>query len=906
MRNINGQLAKQWKELDTQKSASIQTKIPIKYKDFCERISQLLAAFSKDIYGTANDQRYRNIVDLIIERATTIAKENYKDLVDESLADIKTDIQNILDAKYGDVLTSSDELFQELLDEIETVISNLVSSYKDDIKTQITELFDSYYEKIENISSEHIEDINNATEAIKDQLNQKAEQELEEPEKTKTIEDSKQDAELNGLRQSFNSYISDIFDGANGIISKLSQLNLAYSNTKIFSEQLNVHISNILNIFSQTTYSTTVQPISNLEKINDSLSKLQKTNKQKKQDKQFAEDVISNKSALQYINKVLSNIQNLVFEAIEPVLDRTVLLFSKFLAKVLVMILVPFCALLLKPLLTFIIDPILAFLAPLIKKTLELIGSIIDFVKDVIVDVIGPLIQFVLKTIGPPLKIFLDAVVDGLILILDTISPQIAEFMKTQIDLVCTMFKTLKNFIDGLGFRMRELGATIADLILLVASKLIKVFEGFASHTAEIGVKIGQLIVQVFEIIHQFFLGIGDNAEKLGEEIGNFCETVLSLFLNMFQGIEDRTEQIGKDIANLLFQFKLFLADIMTALTSITDKIGKIIGSIVNFFKGIGSQAEKIGELQGLYMVEEQEIKRIMLEQMAAKAQFVGNYLSKNAVQQFRTIQNYITQIRDLCGDDVSQDVSSEFNLMLSAAEQLKQLKDKLYDLIPYKLEWEYGDYIDGGFGTGGIIKHMNERLSETNDIRTILWKAMDKNRGYNNDMFFLTLDLTKWIADFITQRHLESRIDNIMKIVSQGIAKLKTLKADYEHIRNLADNNTKLELSDASIQSPNLKQINLEAQLENNNKKTQTFNEAEDQGQSSITSKIQKIFELFSNANREDQANDFRKKLEDSYNAITESIFEQINVPVYNNPININYSNLAIIENGNGGEIYG
>lgn len=904
MRNINGQLAKQWKELDTQKSASVQTKTPIKYKDFCERISQLLAAFSKDIYGTANDQRYRNIVDLIIERATTIVEESYADLIDESLDDIKTDIQNILDAKYKDSLTSSDELFQELLDEIETLISNLISSYKNNIKTQITELFDSYYEKIESTTSQHIEDIDNTTEAIEDHLDQK---EQEAPEKSETVKDSKQDTELNELRQSFNSYISDIFDGTNGIIAKLSQLNLTYSNTKLFSEQLDVHISNILNVFSQITYSTTVQPISNLEKINDSLSKLQKTNKQKKQDKQFAEDVISNKLVLKFINKILSNIQNLIFEAIQPVLDRTVLLFAKFLAKVLVLVVVPFCALILKPLLIFIIDPILAFLAPLIKKTLEIIGSIIDFVKDVIVDVIGPLIQFVLETIGPLLKIFLDSVVDGLILILNTIAPQIAKFMETQIELVCTIFKTLKNFIDGLGSKMKELGASTADLILLIASKLIKVFEGFASHIYEIGVKISQFIIQVFEIIHQFLLGIGNNAEKLGEEIGNFCEIVIPLFLNMFQGIEDRTEQLGKDIANLLFQFKLFLADIMTALTSIADKIGKIIGSIVNFFKGIGSQAEKIGELQGLYMVEEQEIKRIMLEQMAAKAQFIGKYLATKAVQQFSTIQNYITQIRDLCGDDVSQDVSNEFNLMLSAAEQLKQLKDKLYDLIPYKLEWEYGDYIDGGFGSGGIIKHMNERLSQTNDIRTILWKAMDKNGGYNNDMFFHSLDLTKWIADFITQQHLESRIDNILKIVNQGIAKLRTLNSDYEHIRGLEDKDRKLELSDTSIQSPNLKQINLEAQLEKNNQKAQTIDEAKEQEQSSITSKIQKIFELFSNANHEDQANGFRKKLEDSYNAITESIFDQINVPVYNNPININYSNLAIIENGNNrGEIYG
>src|SRR5574344_154141 len=539
MSDDKSSLARQWKQLSMangKKAAkSAEKKMDSKEaKALAKAISEVIAGHAKDIYGTASSEKYKKIVDLIVERASVMLSMDLDaSLVKSSLEDAKSEVL----AKIAGISSSIDE--ESIAVFLEDAASKILKKRLDSLVKDLSKIFDDSIKDAAE-SKKKNEKAGSSKDAEDGSPQEEVPDELEDEDKQDDLIDEFEDA-LDSASKAVNKQVNVV----SKILSKLSTKIYVLTNVSMAKLNSFCHLSDkeyksikkaIKKMHSKVAIVIESALSNYLQSTFARFKALVPSPKEAKAKKGLSAVLDLIEKMIDIVFDTLDSVADIVIDTIGDLLDACIKVLSAFILKIVLGALVPF-ALIVGLLLSFIFDPIMKILTPILDLISAVVLGLIAILREVIFVLIGPLVKFILDVLGPPIKIILDSVADLLVQVLDAVEPHIVAIMAGLLEFASSIFNVLVSFMKGIGSNAKMIGERVSFYAMVFVDVITEFLEGFDDMVIkDIGKDLVMFLDHVMDVLIEFFGGIGDFAPYLGQSLAEFAAAGVDVLISFVDG----------------------------------------------------------------------------------------------------------------------------------------------------------------------------------------------------------------------------------------------------------------------------------------------------------------------------------------------------------------------------------
>ena len=157
----------------------------------------------------------------------------------------------------------------------------------------------------------------------------------------------------------------------------------------------------------------------------------------------------------------------------------------------------------------------------------------------------------------------------------------------------------LVPFFKGMASVAKLIGQGIAILVVVLLSVLTLLMRAIKPFAFLIGQALSFLALYVIEVLAMFMEGISSVAYQIGEGLGIFVKYVLRLLTLLMRGIGTIAYDIGVAVGTLVLALLNVVDLIITFCNLAVGILVDIVGCVRDFFEGIRSKAKALGVMVG-------------------------------------------------------------------------------------------------------------------------------------------------------------------------------------------------------------------------------------------------------------------------------------------------------------------
>lgn len=723
MANNDGQQARNWKSLDFKASqkaydAALKNITDKQQREALKAIFTLTKAYVQELYGNPSEEKYRNIVDLIIERLTVVLDETKTTILDETFEEFKESVVTLINETLAEAnlgLKLSDSDVENIVEAIQNTNFDVFQEKIDETKLFLTEISSEFESKIDNLIHD---DENNDRDAKNDDGKQQSIAKSDEiDEKTSNDELSefnKYQKNVKELVQTLQSNVDKLltvvqFDAVNMSLAKIQQT---------LQQTVQNDISNIQNI------ANSLNSINNLSKKTqetvDQIEQLVPTKKEQKLNKIFYEITESINRATKAVLSVFSDIATLILDNIEFVLDTLIKQIYKIILQLFIKLILPLCLLIGVPL-KLALEPLAKIVVPIFNIIGDVIKGLIDMVGSVILAVFRPLRDFVMDVIGPPLKKLLDNIAENLADIVREVSPHIATVFQSYLSFCTKLAFMLTAFLKPITDNANLIGQKLMSILLLLVNVLTEFFSGMDDNLAfKLGEGLAKFAVNVVDVFISFFKSFGSVAREIGQEAAIFFITSVKVVTAFLQGL--LFGNTPKKFAETIMSALSSLIKIVPVLTQIAKVFIlywlEIVDTIVSFVQGMGAFSYEIGKAIGEFMVNVAMLRLAYIREFKPYAAEIGKIIANEFIDNTDNVMKGLKLLVIQCGG-MPVEVGDKLGKFYEFMDNIKGMTGAIDDMLSGELNFDrlksHAKWLSDMW-TGNEVSDVLDRLEDKAD----------------------------------------------------------------------------------------------------------------------------------------------------------------------------------------------
>lgn len=729
MANNDGQQARNWKPLEFKASqkaydAALKNITDKQQREALKAIFTLSKAYVQELYGNPTEEKYRNIVDLIIERLTVVLDETKTTILDETLEEFKDSVvtlinETLIEANLGLKLSDSD--VENIIEAIQNTNFDVFQEKIDETKLLLTEISLEFNSKINNLtSSDENRDLGAKNSDGKQQSiakNDETDEKTTDDELSQFNDYQKNVSELvHTLQANIDKLLTVVqFDAVNMSLDKIQQTLKQTIQNDISNIQNTANNLNSINHLSKKTQEAVGQ-----------IEQLVPTKKEQKLNKIFYEITESINKATKMVLSVFSDIATLILDNIEFVLDTLIKQIFKIILSLFTKLILPLCLLIGIPL-KLALEPLAKIIAPIFNTIGDIIKALIDMVGSVILAIFRPLKDFIINVIGPPLKKLLENIANNLADIVREVSPHIATVFQSYLSFCTKLALMLKAFLKPITDNANLIGQKLMTILLLLVSVLTEFFSGMDDNLAfKLGEGLAKFVVNVVDVFILFFRGFGSVAREIGQESSIFFITSIQVVTAFLQGL--LYGNAPKKFAEIIMSAISSLVKIIPVLTQIAKVFIlywlETIDTVVSFVQGMGAFSYEIGKAIGEYMVNTAMLRLAYIREFKPHAAEIGKIIANELIDNTDKIIKGLKLLVIQCGG-MPTDIGDKLGKFYEFMDNIKGMTGTIDRMLNGELNFDkmksHAKWLSdmwNGKEVDNLLDRFEDKADDLKDIR--------------------------------------------------------------------------------------------------------------------------------------------------------------------------------------------
>lgn len=728
MANNDGQQARNWKPLDFKASqkaydSALKNITDKQQREALKAIFTLTKAYVQELYGNPSEEKYRNIVDLIIERLTVVLDETKTTILDETFEEFKESVvtlinETLAEANLGLKLSNSD--IENVVEAIQNTNFDVFQEKIDETKLFLTEISSEFESKIDNlIHDDENNDIDAKNDDGKQQTIAKNDEIDEKTSNDELSEFNKYQKNVKKLVQTLQSNVDKLltvvqFDAVNMSLAKIQQTLQQTVQNDISNIQNTANSLNSINNMSKKTQETVGQ-----------IEQLVPTKKEQKLNKIFYEITESINRATKAVLSVFSDIATLILDNIEFVLDTLIKQIYKIILQLFTKLILPLCILIGVPL-KLALEPLAKIVVPIFNIIGDVIKGLIDMVGSVILAVFRPLRDFIMDVIGPPLKKLLDNIAENLADIVREVSPHIATVFQSYLSFCTKLALMLTAFLKPITDNANFIGQKLMSILLLLVNVFTEFFSGMDDYLAfKLGEGLAKFAVNVVDVFILFFKGFGSVAREIGQEAAIFFITSVQVVTAFLQGL--LFGNTPKKFAEIIMSALSSLLKIVPILTQIAKVFIlywlEVVDTIVSFVQGMGVFSYEIGKAIGEFMVNVAMLRLAYIREFKPYAAEIGKIIANEFIDNTDKVMKGLKLLVIQCGG-MPVEVGDKLGKFYEFMNNIKGMTGAIDDMLSGELNFDrlksHAKWLSDmwtGNEVGDVLDRLEDKADKLKDI---------------------------------------------------------------------------------------------------------------------------------------------------------------------------------------------
>lgn len=723
MANNDGQQARNWKQLEFKSSqkaydTAIKNITDKQQREALKAIFTLTKAYVQELYGNPSEEKYRNIVDLIIERLTVVLDETKTTILDETFEEFKESIVTLINETLAEAdlgLKLSDSNVESIIEAIQNTNFDVFQEKIDETKQLLTEISSEFESKIDNlIHDDENNDIDAKNDDRKQQTIAKNDEIDEKTSNDELSEFNKYQKNVKKLVQTLQSNVDKLltvvqFDAVNMSLVKIQQTLQQTVQNDISNIQNTANSLNSINNLSKKTQETV-----------DQIEQLVPTKKEQKLNKIFYEITESINRATKAVLSVFSDIATLILDNIEFVLDTLIKQIYKIILQLFTKLILPLCLLIGVPL-KLALEPLAKIVVPIFNIIGDVIKGLIDMVGSVMLAIFRPLKDFIMDVIGPPLKKLLDNIAENLADIVREVSPHIAIVFQSYLSFCTKLALMFTAFLKPITDNSNLIGQKLMSILLLLVNVLTEFFSGMDDTLAfKLGEGLAKFAVNVVDVFIQFFKGFGSVAREIGQEAAIFFITSVQVVTAFLQGL--LFGNAPKKFAEIIMSALSSLTKIVPILTQIAKVFIlywlEVIDTIVSFVQGMGAFSYEIGKAIGEFMVNIAMLRLAYIREFKPYAAEIGKIIANELIDNTNKVLKGLKLLVIQCGG-MPVEVGDKLGKFYEFMNNIKGMTGAIDDMLSGELNFDrlksHAKWLSDMW-TGNEVSDVLDRLEDKAD----------------------------------------------------------------------------------------------------------------------------------------------------------------------------------------------
>lgn len=761
-------IAQTWNSFKPVKS-SVETKRAIQSVSanqtrFVEGICAIINSAVGDLYGNVSEEKYQRIIELILERAESVIHDNLTELTDTDIEELK---QSILDGLTFPETEDSQTVIDSLLQSINEKIKEEYISHFDSARSEITEFLNEKISELQDKINSELSKTNDALKesaaSIQEKLSEIAEDKTQEDEDAGNLENQSSNIdETSASIQLVIDRLQQCLSLVTSVVSSVTQLESIYSNklNELNSKLVKTIASGYYDIQQKSLQTIISDETTMFKKVNQTLSNII-LNKKERQLEQAKNEALLQLEQLidQLQNNVSEGLKNLFPSFFGLLFTKAFPMFSKFLAKVILLSSVFLASLIgivyltLKPSIEKHLNPVIDEIKIEVQKLKDTLSAAYDAI-------IQPFIDFVINVIGPPLKKLVVNIAKTVVYVVNEIKDDIVRLFDNLIALGKTVLDCIMQFFEGFGSRAEGFFNILGKFLDVVGLAFSNFMQGFLSCKNQLKSAIQAIAESVMRIFNNFLIGFSKKQNAILNKLADFkivFGNIIGNFLKGYNSYSSQRLEANEEYIRQLEAFRQCLDDINKNFNSVNGAFQEIS---TNYANGLDKNAQALADEQAKYVQTCYKIDQLWGNAVKDSGDSIGELQGK--------IIDGILKLLDLSGGKISRVVMHS---------KLTKIKDTLTFWKEEKHIPTPQDLIDLLYESKGHVETVGSKLWWNNDW---FWDKPHEHDGRNGNI--------QWWIDLMYRDFMWTLSDftGVMTAKGRGIPNYVLNK--YSDSANIAD----------------------------------------------------------------------------------------------------------------------